>query len=174
MDGKARAVGSVRGRTRAFARLVFDYMVKLPAEWSRGYVAGGPTTQTQWLVGIRSFGDGQIVRYYEPSFAVSGSGSGALQMRSIRECSSDSRTVCLAPTIFGWSTAVHEFGPRQASPSGPFSNQVDFEGFKLGDVDGDGRLDMAWLDDSSSGSTCPTEHVYVSFGGTISGAQGFY
>jgi hypothetical protein len=172
--GKTVLSGQSGTALAPYARLVFDYMVKFPNEWSRGYVAGGPTTQTQWLVGVRSFGDGQLVRYYEPTYGSSSSGSGALQMRSIRECSDSARTVCLAPTTFAWSQAAHDFGAMQQAPSGPFNNQVKFEGFKLGDVDGDGRLDMAWLDDGSSGSTCPTEHIYVSFGGTVGTAQGFY
>ncbi|GIX40042.1 MAG: hypothetical protein KatS3mg128_1091 [Silanimonas sp.] len=93
--GKMVLSGQSGSASAPYARLVFDYLTRPPVEWERGFISGGRITQSQLLIGVRSYGDGQLVRYYEPSYASMASGSGHLRMTSLRECSDEARTVCL-------------------------------------------------------------------------------
>lgn len=108
------------------------------------------------------------------TYATSVSGSGFDTLTSLQECRDSSRAVCVAPTSFNWSAASNGFTTASAWITSLFPSTKYLESLKFGDVDGDGRQDLVWLQDGLSGHPCSTDYIYVAFGELDSnGRQGF-
>lgn len=147
-----------------YARIIFNYVAKPTDQWIYGYQSGGRIVQSRQVDSISSVGYEQFARFYELTYGTSVSGSKVDTLTSFQECRDYNKTVCLPATTFAWSQAKHELATTQSWNPGYFGSTQKFEGFKFGDVDGDGRSDLVWLKDGASGETCSTEHVMVSFG----------
>lgn len=86
-------------------------------------------------------------------------------LTSVQECRDSSLTVCVAPTTFEWSASrandadTNLFQTWEQTASIPNGSLTKFEGMKFGDIDGDGRQDMVWLKDGSSGDACVSKTV---------------
>ncbi|BCT93479.1 hypothetical protein LYSHEL_25030 [Lysobacter helvus] len=164
-----------------FASFEFRYERLPKAAWQRRFAAGGALVQTRRLASVVACTRSATVcataeqaRAYQFAYAPSPSGSGVDTLQHVQECRNDSGATCLAPTQFTWSAAQHSLEATPAWHPAGFGSASKFEGFKLGDVDGDGRPDMVWLKDGAPGESCPTEHVMVSFGERdAAGRQGF-
>lgn len=134
-----------------YAKVQFNYSTLPSAQWSRGYFAGGMVTATQRLESITSCasaGTGcptdQQARHYVLTYAPSPSGSGQDTLIGLQECRDNTAAVCSAATMFGWSTATHAFATYEAPPNLTLATD-HFKNFKLGDINGDGRQDLAVL-----------------------------
>lgn len=162
--GKTVLPGQTGSALAPYARIVFNYTVRPTTEWSYGYQAGGRIVQSRRLDSVTSLSAATQARYYKLSYAPSLSGSKVDTLSTVTECRDSTQAVCLPATTFTWSDAKNELATSQSWEAGGFGSTLKFEGFKLGDIDGDGRPDMVWLKDGASGESCPTEHIMVSFG----------
>ncbi|MCY7354715.1 MAG: FG-GAP-like repeat-containing protein, partial [Lysobacter sp.] len=153
-----------------YAKLIFDYEIRSTPQQAVSYVAGGRTTQSRRLKSIMSCasiacGATDQARYYDLTYAPSASNSGLETLVSVTECRDSSKSVCLPATTFEWSQAKHQLLNGRSWAPTTFGSSWRFEGFKLGDVDGDGRQDMVWLKDGpGGGNPCATENIFVSWG----------
>nr|WP_298156304.1 FG-GAP-like repeat-containing protein [uncultured Pseudoxanthomonas sp.] len=167
--GKVALPGQSSGARAPFAKLQFNYSTRPAAQWSRGYAAGGITTQSQRLESITSCASAgagcptaEQVRHMLLTYDTSASGSGLDTLIGLQECRDDSAAVCSSPTAFHWSVARNEFITSE-EPASTLGNWLSpLRGMKWGDVDGDGRPDMVYLLEGEYGD-CPTEAIYVAF-----------
>jgi RHS repeat-associated protein len=162
LAGQATNVAPAVLSTFASVQFVYD---TISAE-SEGYVSGSRVAATQRLRHIRSYEATRSVRNYRLRYnddVPSPSGSGARILTEVVECSDSTESTCFRATQFGWSTASNTLIPdaRIDDPGG--SDMAKYVGSKLGDVDGDGLLDLVWFDDVPSTDVCP-QHIKVRYG----------
>ncbi|HWU70722.1 MAG TPA: FG-GAP-like repeat-containing protein, partial [Pseudoxanthomonas sp.] len=167
--GKTALAGQSAGASAPYAKIQFQYTSLPSAEWRLGYVSGGTRTQRWRLTGIVSCAAAGSVgstcatasqaRFYQPTYAAGVSGSGLAEMTGLKECRDNTQVVCAASTAFAWSQGKYEFATTEPATILPTSSS-GFEGFKLADVDGDGRQDMVYFKDALD-SNCGTEYMYV-------------
>ena len=172
--GRAALAGQATGARAPYAKVQFNYTTLPAAQWSRGYLAGGQVTTTQRLESITSCasaGTGcpqdQQVRHIVLTYAPSPSGSQQDTLIGLQECRDSSAATCSAPTLFGWSTASHSFTSYE-TPTNLSLATDHFKGFKVGDVNGDGRQDLAVL--YLAGTGCQGGSWIVTMLGTLDGA----
>lgn len=142
-----------------YAKVQFNYSTLPAAQWSRGYLAGGQVTTTRRLESITSCASADAVcpsdqqaRHVVLTYAPSPSGSGQDTLIGLQECRDSSAAVCSAATMFGWSTATHAFSTYEAPPNLTLATD-HFKGFKIADINGDGRQDLAILYLAGTGCT---------------------
>ncbi|RNF85077.1 FG-GAP-like repeat-containing protein [Montanilutibacter psychrotolerans] len=162
--GKVVLPGQVGAAKAPYAEIVFNYSARPGAQWQRGYQAGGEVAQTHRLDSIASSGDGEPARFYKLAYATSTSGSNASLLTSLQECRDSGAVVCMAPTTFDWSTPSNEFVGEGTWNPGLFGSMQKFNGYKLGDINGDGRPDMVWLKNADTSEACTTEYIVVAIG----------
>ncbi|SFN45774.1 RHS repeat-associated core domain-containing protein [Dokdonella immobilis] len=148
-----------------YASVSFQYNTLSAARVRLGYQRNVAFVQSQQLASItvtdatNSSGNSTI-RFYKLTYSTSASGSDAQELTSLKECRDSTETVCFPPTQFSWSTAIHQFVSEtvQNFTSPTF---VGLVGYKLADVDGDGRQDVVW---ARNGDSCGSNsRIYVSF-----------
>ena len=167
--GKTVLAGQSGGASAPYAKIQFQYTSMPSPEWGLGYVSGGTRTQRWRLTGIVSCAAAGSVgstcaaanqaRFYQPTYTASASGSGLATMTSLQECRDSAKAVCAAPTTFAWSPSQYDFSTWE-SPTVLPTSSTGFEGYKFGDIDGDGRQDMVYFKDALD-SNCGTEYLYV-------------
>jgi RHS repeat-associated protein len=146
-----------------YASVTFNYNTLSVPSVRLGYQAGIAFLQSQQLQTVTvtdSTQNPSTLRYYQLTYQTSASGSGFQQVKQVKECRDSSQAVCFAPTKFTWSAANYSFVTDVAQTlSGPgFANIV---GYKLADVDGDGRQDVALaINDGVCGSN---SSIYIAF-----------
>jgi RHS repeat-associated protein len=151
--GKTQLPGQTGGNKLPYAAITFSYLTKPVDQWQIGYQSGVKVAQTQWLSRIESSGPDdlgitRLARVYRLDPATTAdSGSGVRRLGAITECSGDEAS-CYKPTYFSWSTAANSLTTTTQATTLP--NFTGMTNSKLGDVDGDGRLDMVWLKALSS------------------------
>ena len=162
--GKVALPGQTAPASPPYARVVFNYGTRPSVQWAKGYVSGGEVTRSRWLQSITSCATidcavPQQVRHYLLNYQPSVSGSGLDAMVGLQECRDSRAETCAAATTFQWTTGNYGFSTVENPNDSAFGGASSFDGFKLGDVDGDGRMDVVWLKDAG----CSTEQVMVSF-----------
>lgn len=162
--GKIALPGQTAGASVPYARIVFHYAARPTGAWGKGFASGGVLTQSRQLQSITACASmacttQEQARHYLLTYQASASGSGLDTLVGLQECNNGAATVCSEPTVFEWSQARFEFATVERPIDSAFGGAGNFDGFKLGDVDGDGRQDMVWLRDA----VCATEQVMVSF-----------
>lgn len=182
--GKTRLNGQSGGEGATFAGLSFNYEV-LPAGQQRGgWQAGMRATVTRRLASvdsIASLSQNHIIRQYRLSYALLRRGSEEEVLKSIKECSSAAAdAVCYRPTSFDWSQAsltLDDF----SSPNLVNYTREDVKAHQIGDVDGDGLLDLVWFDNRTATSGhCPqglpwqTQRIWTGFGTIPSSGAGAF
>ncbi|NZA25048.1 VCBS repeat-containing protein [Luteimonas sp. SJ-92] len=162
--GKTVLTGQSGSALAPYAKIVFNYTALPSSKWGFGYQAGGSThTQRYRLTSITSCASAASgctvanqARYYVLTYAASAPGSQFDQLIGLQECRDSSAAVCMAPTTFEWSLGKHEFATVE-KPANLVTDMGSLAGFKLGDIDGDGRPDIVYLRGSSSG--CSTNWI---------------
>ena len=157
--GKTVLAGQAGSASAPYAKVMFNYAMRPEAQWGTGHASGGTFVQRWRLANVMSCitaASGQCstanqARFYELGYGTSTSGSGLEMLVSVLECRDSSKAVCAAPTTLTWSSGKYEFATNEstANPSGLTTD--NFRSFKLGDINGDGRLDMALLYQAGSG-----------------------
>ncbi|MDP2185075.1 MAG: Ig-like domain-containing protein, partial [Xanthomonadales bacterium] len=155
--GKVNLPGQSGPTLTPYARIVFNYVARPATEFSLSYMAGSRLWQSRQLANVESISDGATLRHYALEYQLSVSGSGRRLLNRVTECRDSSLANCLAPTTFAWSTARNTFESSEGTAA-DFDNMVSF---RLGDVDGDGRLDMVWFKQASGSCTA---NLFVGFG----------
>ncbi len=164
--GKSVLAGQAGSVKAPYAEVVFTYN---PIVFdNRAYVAGGLIRSRSQLQSVTSLvdhdddGSFSAVRHYALSYL---RGRTAQVLTSLQECRDATLQVCAAPTTFEWSTArvndadTNLFQTWEPTATVPNGSLTKFEGMKFGDIDGDGRQDMVWLKDGSSGDSCVSKQV---------------
>ncbi|MFZ2752164.1 MAG: SpvB/TcaC N-terminal domain-containing protein, partial [Lysobacteraceae bacterium] len=164
--GKTVLAGQASSAKAPYAEVVFNYNGSFFD--NRAYVAGGLIRSRSQLQSVTSSvdhdDDGSFtpVRHYALTYL---RGRAAQVLTSLQECRDATQQVCAAPTPFEWSAAraneadTNLFQTWEATASIPNGSLSKFEGMKFGDIDGDGRQDMVWLKDGSSGDACVSKQV---------------
>lgn len=167
--GKTVLAGQVGAARAPFAQIVFTYALRAAADRGVGYASGGQLTQAHKLTSVVSCATGGScttalqARAYVLGYIPAMSGNGMDELVSIKECRDTTAAVCLGATQFSWATGKYDFSTQERPANLPTGSLSKFEGFKMGDIDGDGRQDMVYLKDGSSGEACATENVLVLF-----------
>lgn len=179
--GKTVLSGQSGSALAPYAKLSFNYSVRPAAQQSKNYAYGGQLSQVHRLdsvVACASGGAGACsaisqARAYHLTYATSVSGSGFETLTAIQECRDTAKTSCATPTAFDWSQASNGFVTTSAWNPGVFPSTKALRGLKFGDIDGDGRTDMVWVQAGVSGSCSGTAYINVAFGDLDGGRQTF-
>lgn len=148
--GKVSLPGQSGATVAPYARVVFNYGVRPEADWGRSYSSGGIYTHSRRLESITSCGTmgcstPDQVRHYLLTYQVAASGTRQENLIGLQECRDNTAAVCAAPTSFVWSSGKHELATQEYPDNLPFGGISTYRGFKLGDVNGDGRTDIVYL-----------------------------
>ncbi len=133
--------GNVDQSLSPYNNLRFTYEAR--SDEFTSYLGGVAFDTTQRLAMIESRIDGTLVRDYTLAYATSSTSSRSI-LTSIQECRGND---CLRPTDFTWSEPDRQF---RASNTGAGSFPDDIKSSKLGDVNGDGRADLVFVDESEN------------------------
>lgn len=171
--GKVALPGQSGASVAPYARVVFNYAARPELDWGRSYAAGGVYTHSRRLESITSCGTigcgaGAQVRHYLLTYQPAYSGNRQDNLIGVQECRDNTAAVCAAPTSFVWSNGRHEFATNEQPADLPINLSL-FKGFKLGDIDGDGRTDMVTLREGVCSQMmpleCNTDFITASVGG---------
>lgn len=166
--GKKVLSGQTGSAIAPYAKVTFNYSARTTGEWEYRYTSGGQYVQTRKLDSITvcatiTCATADQARYYVMTYGTTVSNSARQILTSLKECRDSTQGVCMPPTTFEWSQATNNFVTYE-EPAVTLGNwNSPYEGHKFGDVDGDGRLDIVYLLDGSSGHPCSTEYAKVGF-----------
>ncbi|MHB8743911.1 MAG: FG-GAP-like repeat-containing protein [Sulfuricaulis sp.] len=143
-----------------YASVTFNYTTQPIGQVRLGYQAGVAFLQSQQLASVSVTNNGTMMRYYALAYQTSASGSGLQQLSQVQECRDNYRTVCFPATTFAWSQANYSYVADTVQTNGPSFNNI--VGYKIADIDGDGRQDLVYALDGDS--NCPgVSAIYVGF-----------
>lgn len=164
-----------------FAAIQFVYDPLPAAAVSMSYQLGMLSSQTKYLKRIKSVTGATVMREYILNSELSASGSDAMLLKSLTECRG---SVCYAPTTFEWAEQKHVMQATQtldwASSVNGVINTGKSRTNRIGDVDGDGLIDLVWLGKAQVGGTvydtgiCNAEHtaIWVRYGSVVDHGNG--
>lgn len=171
--GKVVLPGQTGAAKPTYATVRFNYSTLPVADIVSGYSSGMLLNQTQKLDSVSVLNGSTTVRHYVLNYTKSISGTNANTLTSFKECSDATQTTCYSPTNFEWSVARNQFGGEEDLGAYSWGSLERFDGFKMGDIDGDGRQDIVRLYDGQPpvtiggvtipGDACQTELVVVGF-----------
>ncbi|UXI70133.1 RHS repeat-associated core domain-containing protein [Tahibacter amnicola] len=127
-----------------------DFAYRASGRYDISHSSAGDTVSSQLLTAVTVKGaDGSVLRHYPVTYRDAFSElSGTLvrpRVQTIRECADTGETVCYPGTRFDWQEVSGnvDTGNTDAQGGKRFPN-LRFH--RLGDFDGDGRADIAWID----------------------------
>ncbi len=181
--GKRQLPGQTAPASLPYASIDFHYQVLFPGanqKTQEGWQGGERFINDQQLIGVEirdqiDTGSPRTLRYLKPGYSRTLSGEGGERIRSMRECRENPdvspQTPCYAPTEFTWTDTTDGVTPevRHGFETADSFTDAGFTTGKvasrIGDVDGDGRMDLVWFREETSG--CPAgsnSKLQVSFG----------
>jgi RHS repeat-associated protein len=168
--GKTRLNGQAAspGDQPPFAFVRFNYQSLPVTEQTVGYVSGMRVGRSRFLASVASLSGPTTIRHYRLSYGTSVSGSAERLLTQLQECADESPgAVCYRPTTFTWSSAQARLTSEFV---GDVPDTTQFKSSKLGDVDGDGRLDLVWFENQPAlAGNCPvglpsgTQRIWTHF-----------
>ncbi|MDC8011242.1 RHS repeat-associated core domain-containing protein [Tahibacter soli] len=129
-------------------RVVFDYRASGRRDLSHSSLGDAIASQLLNAVTVRDEND-KVIRYYPVTYAnavVSAVDLVRPRVTQIRECADTAQAVCYAPTTFAWQDVVSSVGTPNTDGSGANRRFPGLVSHRLADFDGDGRTDIAWID----------------------------
>ena len=143
-----RYTGNEAAGLTPYNRVGFVYETRSSSDFQLGYRNGREVLQTRRLayVGVYSTPPGageQVVRTYFPAYELSNSSQQIVT--AWRECSDPD--TCLTPATFEYQEGNNDFAATPVTSNIP----VSLNGLQFGDVTGDGRQDIVWLEFSDNG-----------------------
>ncbi|MDM3872664.1 SpvB/TcaC N-terminal domain-containing protein, partial [Porticoccus sp. W117] len=172
------AFGSASGPSGYNARVVFSYGPR--NDVTSGYVAGYEFTTGQRLTSVTSYntsGGETALRTYNLEYLDQGN-SGQTQpttddlsrLTSIEECVGNN---CLPATTFDWSLPIMGIASNATSTTNisPTQSGDDYIGdYRPADINGDGRMDLVWLEASTNNNGNIDRHaLYYALANTTGG-----
>jgi hypothetical protein len=159
---RVKYTGKIAPAQTPYAAITFDYDTVAPRE---GYVGGSRSKLTRRLRTIDVAG----MRWYRLHFDPSPSGTGEDTLTWLKECRDSSEQICYPRTDFTWTAAVQNFQSTGFRTDTGLEKLIDF---RLGDIDGDGRMDLVYARDT--GGSCPSNVINVRFAArNVAGALEF-
>ncbi len=135
-----------------------------------GYIAGNALNTTHRLSNITVYNDGAEVRRYDLTYAdVSARENKTSQLTQVQECAG---SICLPATQFTWANQAVGLS-LNPSGSATFSSQSDrgLYTYQPADINGDGYMDLVWLEWDVDGSDTDHHlHYKLSDGQTLENA----
>lgn len=163
--GKVVLPGQTGSAKSTYATVRFNYSALPAADMTAAYTSGMLLYQTQKLDSVTVLNGATTVRFYSLTYAKTISGTNANMLSSVKECSDATQTTCHLPTTFDWSVARNQISVSELPTDLNIGNNDAFEEYLLGDIDGDGRQDMVWLEDGLGAlGGCATEYIRVAYG----------
>jgi RHS repeat-associated protein len=150
---RVKHTGKISPVQAPYATITFDYETVALRE---GYSGGSRSTRTRRLTTIDVAGMRWYRLTYEPLGSLSGTGEDTL--KSLKECRDSSQTICYPETTFTWTAAAQNYGSAGFRGDTGLEDLIDH---RLGDVDGDGRLDLVYVRDT--GDSCQSNVINVRF-----------
>jgi RHS repeat-associated protein len=157
--GKTVLVEQLGSAAIPFASIRFVYS-NLPLGAVREAWQSGMRVRTsRRLDRVRSYENESVIREYRLDYSVNMSRSAEFLLGSVTECANpDAAAVCYPPTRFDWTLAGNSASgalPQRvmiAHRSVPRYDKRDAKAWQLGDVDGDGRLDVVHFQNQEVGT----------------------
>lgn len=158
--GKRTLPGQSGSDSVPYARLLLDWQALPESSRFSGWQAGSRMRMSQSLAGIRVEEPfGTVLRYYGLQYIDSVPVGDARLLWRVHECADAAMQICHAPTEFTWSPGGRALERVSATQAGSEVN--DRLDLRLGDVDGDGRMDVVTV--RGPGGNCPHARLQVFF-----------
>ena len=182
---RVRYTGKLSGSTvvsAPYAEVEFVYIAPLASSYrsERSLQFGKRFSQTRALGSIlvrdQLGTQPRILRRYQMDYGAGAGASGSRYrlLRSVTECRDLSTSACYRPTTFKWTdegTGAVTGSLDTADTINSAAPTNNLKSQRLGDVDGDGQLDLVWFRDDSAACTALTPHrLMVSFADRSNGA----
>jgi uncharacterized protein (TIGR02594 family) len=162
--GKKNLPGQSTGDLTPNNSIVFAYTDKPAFAVSRYRLGPLLMMQSRALRSVTVTDAGREARHYALTYndtdynATTNNGVG-FNLTSVQECADSTKAICYPATQFAWSYRHNTFTTPDVLNAPSWGRRDDFDGYKLGDVDGDGLQDIVRLKDAN----CDNEEVSVAF-----------
>ena len=177
------AYGSADGPGGYNARVVFNYDSSRRTDEISGYVMGHEFTTSKRLASVDTYNTvssgEKLLRHYGLSYLDEGNGSQTQpttddlsRLDSLKECSDITEQQCLPATDFDWSLPTLGIGGVSSSFSFGVGHDDYVADYRPADINGDGRLDMVWLEASTNRHNNIDRHGLYYTLATTSGGYG--
>lgn len=157
--GKTVLSGQTGSSQATFAYVQFDYSTLPSSEIREAWQAGMRSRVSKRLNFIRSYEGASLIREYRLSYGLSLPRSKESLLGSLQECAgSGSSAVCYPATRFEWTlagnstSALLPLRSTRAQQTVPRYEKENAKAWQLGDVDGDGRLDVVYFRNVAMGT----------------------
>ncbi|MCB1601079.1 MAG: VCBS repeat-containing protein [Xanthomonadales bacterium] len=144
--------GKISPAQMPYATITFNYDTVALRD---RYAGGSRATRTRRLASIDVAG----MRWYKLTYQTSASGTAEDTLTAVKECSDSTESICYPATTFAWSGAAQNYSTTSFRTDTGLESLIDH---RLGDVDGDGRLDLVYVRDTG-GSGCASNEINVRF-----------
>lgn len=173
--GKTALSGQLGGAQATFAYVQFDYVTLPASEIREAWQAGMRSRVSKRLNYVRSYEGMSLIREYRLNYGLSLPRSKESMLTSMQECAgSGSGAVCYPPTRFEWTLAGNSAAgsiplrAMRAHQDVPRYEKENAKSWQLGDVDGDGRLDVVHFRNVAMGTQL-IETLFRDIGSVASG-----